>query len=556
MKKILCSILVMSAVIVSAASCEKETGKESGAAAAFRTNITLDKHFNAKGTLNLRNWEKTDRVAIINTRSNAQSDASPISPGTATSLFTFSMNNTVAGDKMVAYFPQNADIAFNNGMLKTKIESKQTGTFEPVFIGKTEYPAKNSVVNVSLSPYYTILYGYVSRGDYAITKAVLKGNSSEKISGDATINATDFSIQATETSITVEFATPLDCRLTAQSFPVVIAPVTFTKGYTITYTTDAGNELVFKTEDEIAAEMGGRIDAKKDEEGATQLLFCGDNMIYLIDAEEALEKGYKNAIKWQWNAKTEASRMGMTENNMVRLDDCKPVDNGKKILATSSKSYAVLLDFATQKLLWYTTSAPNAHSAELLPGNRIAVACSEHDSGHCLQIYDISQPNKVLFSTPLEHGHGVVWNPANNRLYAGGNTTLKEFTLVDWETSSPKLNLEKEVSVYPHISGLHDLVLIDGNTLLMTGKYAAFYDIVKGTFTKLPHFNQSTSMKSINYNIETGECWYTDATNSGRDLTWSSNDMRYTDDVTTTGFKKNIMVGGTFNMYKVRVYKW
>ena len=123
------------------------------------------------------------------------------------------------------------------------------------------------------------------------------------------------------------------------------------------------------------------------------------------------------------------------------------------------------------------------------------------------------------------------------------------------KAAHPKLGLEETINTGSYVKGLHDMTLIDGNTLLLAGNKAAFYNIAQRTFNNIVHFNGSTSLKAVNYNPETGECWYTDATGSDRELTWSSNDIRYTDDINTSGFKKNIWIGD-INMYKVRVFKW
>ena len=81
------------------------------------------------------------------------------------------------------------------------------------------------------------------------------------------------------------------------------------------------------------------------------------------------------------------------------------------------------------------------------------------------------------------------------------------------------------------------------------------FNLETNKFTKLPHFNSSTALKSVNYNAETGECWYTDATGTDRELDWSSNDIRYTSNVNMSGGQKSIWIGD-LNMYKVRVFNW
>jgi hypothetical protein len=330
------------------------------------------------------------------------------------------------------------------------------------------------------------------------------------LAGDVIINAEDMSVTAPETAVTVEYAQARDCR--------------------------PGETFQYKNED------------------ATQLLVCGDNMIYLLDADLALSAGYKNAVLWEWDAKKYAKKLGKRKSDMIRLDDCKPVDDNTKILATSSKGYAVLIDKATGDVLWYSVSSANAHSTEFLPNNRIAVACSK--GGDVLQIFDIGSPNQVKFSTSLPHGHGVVWNPVSERLYAIGNNTFNIYKLTDWETSAPKLTLEKSIATDIWVTDLHDMLLVDKNTLMLAGNRAAFYNITTGVFTSIPIFASSNTLKSVNINGDTGECWFTDPSKIEiPKLTWASHTIRYTDDVNNTYETKKFKIDD-LNIYKVRVYKW
>lgn len=174
-------------------------------------------------------------------------------------------------------------------------------------------------------------------------------------------------------------------------------------------------------------------------------------MVYMIDAGLADETTYKDAVTWSWDATEAAAVLGLDKSRCNHLDDCKPVDNGKKLLCTSSYNWCVLLDIATKEVLFHTTATPNAHSAELLPGNRIVVACSEGSGAgnNSVQLYDISQPNRILYQSALGSAHGVVWNETTQRLYAIGGQSLQIYKLKDWETATPSLELEKTVQTPP-----------------------------------------------------------------------------------------------------------
>lgn len=128
-----------------------------------------------------------------------------------------------------------------------------------------------------------------------------------------------------------------------------------------------------------------------------------------------------------------------------------------------------------------------------------------------MQLYDISQPNLILHQSALGSAHGVVWNETTQRLYAIGGQSLQIYKLKDWETAAPSLELEKTVQT-PQ-GGLHDMSYVNSNTLCIGGRRAYLYDIGTNQFTEMTLFAASTAIKSINYNDETGELWYTDSTN-------------------------------------------
>lgn len=545
--------LLIACIIATGASCDNGSSKTEGPKAA-RMDLSLQKYYNEGGATTLKLWEAGDKAAMINTDAEQPSMAvaSPIAAGSQTSLFTFTLNDAKSGDNLFVYYPQTAGITYKDGAAKTVIPTKQNGKINPTFIGKGSWSESSySTVDINMSVYWTVLYASIQKGNYGIKKAVLTGNAGEKISGEVQIGISDFTVRASETAISVEFENVLDCRTGAQRFPIMLAPGTLEKGYTISYTTDGGEEFQYVCNDRTVCEMNGKIEAGDANDGkSTQLIVCGDSKIYMIDANLAEAAGFYNAVLWELEAKDFASVIG---KDMLRLDDCKPVDNNTKILATSSRNYAMLVDIETKKLLWYSSNSGNAHSADILPGNRIAVACS--DGGDLVQIFDMNASDKVLFATPLKSAHGVVWNEATQRLYAIGGTSLNIYKLKDWNSAAPALELEQVINTKSNVTGLHDMTLVDENTLLVAGNKAALYDIAQSSFSNLSHFNGSTSLKAVNYNGDTGECWYVDSTNPEGNFTWSSQTIRYTDNVNGNGTYRTIKVPN-LNMYKVRVFHW
>ena len=542
-----------------AASCEKDpSGNGQGNAKAAKLTIELNKHYNANGSINFKSWERGDQVAAFNADASTPSvqTSIPLSIGAQSSLFTIAVSEAHNGDNIMAYYPSSANLTCNVGSVLAKIPTKQNGKDipSPVYVGTAKFTDAYSGSQMKMKPYWCVVRATLQKGAYSVTKAEITADGGEKIAGNVTINASDLAATGSESTITVEFDKPQDCRLDAISFVFIAAPSTLSNGFTIKYTTETGETFEYKNSESLVWGMGEKYEAKTSNSESTQVVVCGDNMIYILDAELAITSGYRNAILWEWDAKKYAAIVGQTENNMIRLDDAKPVDDNKKILATSSKGYAVLIDKETGDVLWHSNSSKNAHSADLLPNNRVAVACSE--GGDMVQIFDIAKPNVVKFSTPLEHAHGVVWNPKTERLYAVGNSTFNIYKLTDWDTASPKLTLDKSIHTGTWVTGLHDLTLVDENTLLLAGNRAALYNIAQDTFTSIAIFDNSKTLKSVNFNSNSGECWFTDPTQiEVPDLTWASHTIRYTSNMLESYETRNFKIDD-LNIYKVRVYNW
>ena len=264
---------------------------------------------------------------------------------------------------------------------------------------------------------------------------------------------------------------------------------------------------------------------------------------------------YTEAVIWSLDVRTLASQLGLSESRCDHLDDCKIVDNGKKLLLSSSYNWCALVDIATSKVLFYTTQCPNAHSAEYIMGKYIAVACSSGSGDDCskVQLYDINQSNSILSKSSLESAHGVVWNSQRQELYAAGGNVLQTYTIEGMDSGAASLKLVKSVST-PQ-GGLHDLTFVDDNTLCVAGVKAYLYNIGNGSFDEMKHFTNSTGIKSLNYNPESGEFWYTDATVPEGNESWSSQKIRYGKDRNSATTERIIRVPD-MDMYKVRVKNW
>ena len=101
-----------------------------------------------------------------------------------------------------------------------------------------------------------------------------------------------------------------------------------------------------------------------------ELIVCGDDKVLIIDADRSNKDSV--CVVWEWKASDSFSQIPEELHQRCRnMDECKLVDNKTKILITSSSGIALLLDRETKNCLFYAY-VPMAHSADFLPGNRIA----------------------------------------------------------------------------------------------------------------------------------------------------------------------------------------
>ena len=527
---------------------------------ASKTTLTLSKYYNDKGATTLPTWGRNDKAGLFAADQSAPEAvyAAPIQPGSQKSLFLFTLSAPQhAASTVVAFWPSDADLRCENGTLKTVVPTAQTGAVAPLLAGKaTARLNAYEGCSMELTNLFCTMYVSVKKGNYSVSEAVVKANGGEGSAGDLTVGIDDWAASASAQTITVTLPAPLDCSKETQLIPVMVAPVTLSQGYTVTLTATNGQTFKVEKTESVTLEAGGKHETDDARSNfVTELIFCGDNMVYMIDAGLANETTYKDAVTWSWDATEAAAVLGLDKSRCNHLDDCKPVDNGKKLLCTSSYNWCVLLDIATKEVLFHTTATPNAHSAELLPGNRIVVACSggESSGNNSIQLYDISQPNRILYQSALGSAHGVVWNETTQRLYAIGGQSLQIYKLKDWETATPSLELEKTERT-PQ-GGLHDMSYVNSNTLCSGGRGAYLYDIGANRFTEMMLFSASTAIKSINYNDETGELWYTDSTNPEGSQSWSTQTIRYSTDKNASTETRTIKVPD-LDVYKVRVMNW
>lgn len=159
----------------------------------------------------------------------------------------------------------------------------------------------------------------------------------------------------------------------------------------------------------------------------------------------------------------------------------------------------------TKEIVWKTTNAPgNAHSLDIMPNGIVAVGGTV---GHCVNFYNVNgeDPTEILYTLPLQHAHGVLWDPEYNVLWVTGDTHLwaLNVTLNADGTVTVEKNTQLSAPDTPD-TDTHDLQPYRGNKnklLVSTHHYLYVYDKVAKTYTVLV---DEDAIKGVGNTVEGG----------------------------------------------------
>ncbi|GAB3007770.1 hypothetical protein GCM10027284_27440 [Cyclobacterium sediminis] len=267
------------------------------------------------------------------------------------------------------------------------------------------------------------------------------------------------------------------------------------------------------------------------------MITCGDEEVAVFEKAATDSLGFVKV--WEWTASMSEGLPEDFHDYFNTTDECKPVGENQ-ILITSSSGGVALVNRDDKKTVFYA-HAPNAHSAEYLPGNKLVVALSTAKNGNSIRLYDLDHSDSILFTDSLYSGHGVVWDEQNNSLFALGFDLLREYKLEDWDSSAPWLKQVSEWEI-PDESG-HDLFLTDDSRLLLSTTNSVWqFDINRSIFSPFPALEGVHHVKSVNLNAQTGELVYTKG-----EISW------WTHHVYMHLPKKDTLALTNKKIYKVRV---
>ena len=166
---------------------------------------------------------------------------------------------------------------------------------------------------------------------------------------------------------------------------------------------------------------------------AKSFLVCGDSKVLIVDYDQSSDS--LPHVIWTWDAHlAQDLPEDFRTKKFNSTDDCKAIKRGEQIMVSSSSGAIAVVNVRDKKVVFHA-AVPNAHSVEVLPGNRIVAAASTHAQGNKIMVFDLAMPAKLIFTDSLYSAHGVVWNAKRERLYALGYDELREYRSTgQWRT--------------------------------------------------------------------------------------------------------------------------
>lgn len=238
-----------------------------------------------------------------------------------------------------------------------------------------------------------------------------------------------------------------------------------------------------------------------------ELIVCGTDEVFILDVERPAA-----GKLWSWKAANHPELPEAMRGKFDTTSECKPVEDGTRILITSSGDGVALVERSSGQVVFWGT-APNAHSAEILPGRSLVVAASAAPGQHgdCLVLFDLAKPDAPVFQTSFPMAHGLVWDAASGLLWALGGNRLRSYRLVDWSTPRPRLVQSAEYRL-PDSDG-HDLRPMPGTDLLVltTERHVWIFDPEQRTFLPHPQLGEETNVKCVDVNPATQRILWTQA---------------------------------------------
>ena len=241
--------------------------------------------------------------------------------------------------------------------------------------------------------------------------------------------------------------------------------------------------------------------------GSHQVIVCGGTEVFILDVGQQPPKKL-----WSWKAAERPELPVNLRDKFETTSDCKPVDGGRRVLIVSSGNGVALVERASGRVVFHAT-APNAHSAAMLPGGTLVVASSiaPDEPGDRLILFDLRKPGQPLFHTAFASAHGLVWDDGRSLLWAIGGEYLRSYRLLGSGTGEPRLELTAEYHLPD--SDAHDLTPVPASDLLAftTLHHVWGFDRSQHSFSLHPQLGNMGDVKSVSTHPVTKQLVFTQA---------------------------------------------
>jgi hypothetical protein len=236
------------------------------------------------------------------------------------------------------------------------------------------------------------------------------------------------------------------------------------------------------------------------------------------------------AVKWSW-APTAAGGYGDIAAGWGAVSEVRTRTAGAKVYVLTGDSWGFIgvIEYPSGKRRWAVNAGrpSNVHAAELLPDGNVAAAAS---TGGWIRVYAASQGPAATAHVqfPLKGGHGVLWDPRREVLWAIGTDELVTLR-VGGTPASPTLT-EADRLALPSQGG-HDLAPVyrDHDRLWITTNHGVYqFDKSSRTFTT---YRDSARVnlplvKAVGDNPQTGQVLLT-RPKAGCATTWCTDTVEF-----------------------------
>lgn len=222
-------------------------------------------------------------------------------------------------------------------------------------------------------------------------------------------------------------------------------------------------------------------------------------------------------VVWSWKSIDRKEMNDRAKALFKMISECKPLDHGRRFLITAKEGGVAVVNRQTKRVEFYAQLQVRAYSGDLLPDNRIVIVGTNDKEGTVL-IYDLGNPDAPVFKDTLPSAHGAYWDKDAKILWALGWKELRAYTLLNWSTRKPELEL---LQSFP-LAGKdgHDIAPIPGTTeLYLTMDDGVWlFDTKTKRFKQHPIIGTHKHIKSVSVHPESkmiayvqpqGDIWWT-----------------------------------------------